>query len=372
MKILALEPFYAGSHKEFLDGWKRNSKHEWTILELPGIKWKWRMRHAPLTYSKTLINRIAQNEKWDLIICSSMLSLHELLGFVPELAKIPAIVYFHENQFTYPLRGESKRDYHYAFTNLLTASVANEVWFNSEYHKNDFLSAAKTFLSHMPDYNHLEMISEIETKSIVQHPGIDIIDYHDNESIENLPLHFVWAARWEFDKNPEVLYEALLKVKQSGKRFRLSVLGEQYKDSPEVFGNIKTEFSEELCHFGYLPSREEYLSVLSQSDIYISTAIHEFFGLSCVEAMSQGCFPMVPKRLAYPETVGMLEDNGSNTYFYDGSVDQLTIKLNQLLIEYEKDLLFIKKSKKEISSAMKVFSWENRAKEMDGRLAKYY
>ncbi|MCK4372451.1 MAG: DUF3524 domain-containing protein, partial [candidate division Zixibacteria bacterium] len=35
MKILALEPYYGGSHKAFLDGWSSRSRHEWTILKLP-------------------------------------------------------------------------------------------------------------------------------------------------------------------------------------------------------------------------------------------------------------------------------------------------------------------------------------------------
>ena len=49
MRILALEPYYGGSHRAFLDGWVQRSRHEWTLHTLPPNKWKWRMRHAAVT-----------------------------------------------------------------------------------------------------------------------------------------------------------------------------------------------------------------------------------------------------------------------------------------------------------------------------------
>ena len=59
MKVLALEPYYGGSHKAFLDGWRAHSRHEWTILGLPAYKWKWRMRHAALTFAEQVRERTA-------------------------------------------------------------------------------------------------------------------------------------------------------------------------------------------------------------------------------------------------------------------------------------------------------------------------
>ena len=48
-------------------------------------------------------------------------------------------------------------------------------------------------------------------------------------------------------------------------------------------------------------SREEYRNYLSQASIVVSTAIHEFQGLSVLEAISAGAVPVVPDDLCYRE-----------------------------------------------------------------------
>ncbi|MGL4651339.1 MAG: glycosyltransferase, partial [Caldilineaceae bacterium] len=48
-------------------------------------------------------------------------------------------------------------------------------------------------------------------------------------------------------------------------------------------------------------SRAEYEVLLSQAALVVSTADHEFFGISLLEAVLAGAFPLLPKRLSYPE-----------------------------------------------------------------------
>ena len=60
VRILALEPYYGGSHKAFLDGWSAASRHEFTLLTLPAYKWKWRMRHSAVTFSDDVRQRMAE------------------------------------------------------------------------------------------------------------------------------------------------------------------------------------------------------------------------------------------------------------------------------------------------------------------------
>lgn len=322
MKILALNPFHGGSHRAFLDGWVRHSQHEFVILNLPGRKWKWRMRHAPVAFA-------AQAESLDLasfdvLFTTDMLDLPTFKGLCPE-ATMPTVVYFHENQLTYPSRAtgkERQRDKHFAFTNLLTAATADHVWFNSDWHRESFLRAAQSWVASLPDYQPLALVEQSRRKSITCYPGVDLIEPPAER--EPGPLRIVWVARWEFDKNPEVFFDALRLLKSGGTQFRLSVLGEKYSKYPECFDQAASEFAAEIDHWGYAPDRARYESVLRESDVVVSTAIHEFFGLAIVEAISAGCQPLVPEALAYPEVL-----SGMKGVFHSNTPADLAARLSE-------------------------------------------
>ena len=72
MNILYVEPYYSGSHKQWIDSYKKYSSYNIDILSLPGIKWKWRMHGAAITLASKF-NQL--DKKYDLIICSDMLNL---------------------------------------------------------------------------------------------------------------------------------------------------------------------------------------------------------------------------------------------------------------------------------------------------------
>jgi len=207
MRILALEPYYGGSHKAFLDGWSAVSKHNWTLCTLPPYKWKWRMRHSAMTFADQIHECVAKGQKWDVIFCSDMLNLAEFLGLSPHaIQKLPTIVYFHENQLTYPVRIESERDYQFAMTNMTTALAAKSVWFNSAFHRDSFLKALKAFLKKMPDCQPTDAVERIISKALVYPPGVN--DMGKRGERKAGPLRILWAARWEHDKSPEAFFEA--------------------------------------------------------------------------------------------------------------------------------------------------------------------
>ncbi|HYW78405.1 MAG TPA: DUF3524 domain-containing protein, partial [Thermoguttaceae bacterium] len=333
MKILALEPYYGGSHKALLDGIRDQSRHEWTVLGLPAHKWKWRMRHAAVTLAEQVNRRTAGGESFDALFCSDMLNLAEFRGLVHEgsahesIGRLPSVVYFHENQLTYPVRHEDERDLHFALTNWTTALAADEVWFNSAFHRDSFLEALVALLARMPDHRHIESVQRIRAKSSIQPPPIDLGTPRSPRT--DGPLRILWAARWEHDKNPQTLFEALELLITRGVDFRISVIGEQFRDVPPIFESAKERFARQIDRWGYQPCRSDYEAALAGADVVVSTAIHEFFGISVVEAIAAGAYPLLPERLAYPEILAPLGPDAAK-FFYDGDAGMLAERLEIL------------------------------------------
>lgn len=329
MRILALEPYYGGSHKAFLDGWSEAGRHIWSVLSLPPYKWKWRMRHAAVTFARQVEQQLAGGDRWDLLLCSDMLNLAEFLGLAPrEIRDLPTVVYFHENQLTYPVRCETERDYQFAMTNLTSALAADAVWFNSAFHRDSFLDALGSLLNRMPDHQPVEAIERIREKSEVHPPGVKPLAPRRNRTPG--PVHILWAARWEHDKNPEDFFEAITKLKDRGIPLRISVVGEQFREVPEVFAQVKMRLCDHIDRWGYQPQRSDYEAALLEADVFVSTARHEFFGLSAVEAALAGAYPLVPRRLAYPEVFASSTGESTDAFLYDGTAEGLANRLADL------------------------------------------
>lgn len=366
MNILALEPYYAGSHKAFLDGWIDNSRHQWTLLTLPANKWKWRMRAAAVTFAGQTNKLTARGEKWDIILCTDMLNLAEFLGLtLNTLPRLPAVAYFHENQLTYPVRVESERDYQFAMTNMTTALAAQAVWFNSAFHRDEFLTALTAFLKRMPNHDFADAPQRIENKTKIFPQGIDT--FPERTKITPGPMRILWAGRWEHDKNPEDFFKALEILKQKNIDFRLDVLGEQFKDAPVVFTWAENYFAEHIKRWGFQKKRSDYQTALSEADIIISTANHEFFGISVVEAIAAGAYPVLPNRLSYPEIVANIDSTADDEFFYDGTAPGLAEKLIALSNSAQTGKLWgldLDRGKK----AMLKFAWENLAPALDNAL----
>jgi glycosyltransferase involved in cell wall biosynthesis len=81
----------------------------------------------------------------------------------------------------------------------------------------------------------------------------------------------------------------------------LIILGQSFQRRPDIFDEARERLSHKTLHFGYVESREEYIRLLCKADIVVSTARHEFYGISVIEAVKAGCVPVLPNRLSYPE-----------------------------------------------------------------------
>jgi glycosyltransferase involved in cell wall biosynthesis len=303
VKILFLEPFFGGSHKDFAEGLVSHSRHEITLETMPARFWKWRMRGAALHFMR----ECPPLDRFDALVTTDLMSLSDFKSLAGPACP-PALVYFHENQLTYPLAPGERMDVHFGFTDITTALAADRILFNSHTHMKSFFSHLPRFIRNMPEFRPLWVVETIREKAEVLYPGCHLEPCLSQEAApaknvpETAPL-IVWNHRWEFDKNPGAFFSALERLVETGPPFRLALLGENFQAVPKPFLHARERFADQIVQYGYLPSRTDYHALLRQGAVVVSTALQENFGIAVVEAVHAGALPLLPNRLSYPEIV---------------------------------------------------------------------
>lgn len=331
-KILIIEPFFSGSHATWAKQYQKHSSHHVEILSMKGKFWKWRMYGGAVTMAALFKESTFDP---DVILASDMLDVTTFLALVRKNLKadVQVMVYFHENQLTYPWQPDSEdkqknRDLHYGFMNYTSALAADLVFFNSEYNMHSFYEEMRKLLQAMPDYAHKNAITDLYQKSSVLSIGMELQSLDQCQLTvynEDLPL-LLWNHRWEYDKNPEDFFRALFELKKEGLQFRVALLGEFYHNCPQIIKEGLDYLKDEIVVTGYMKN-PEYGAWMQAADILPVTSIHEFFGISVMEAVYCGCYPILPRRLTYPE---LFDDQENPELFYD-TFDELVQKLRDAI-----------------------------------------
>ena len=132
MNITLVEPFYTGSHRQWAINLQKYSRHNISILSLPGRFWKWRMHGAAVTLASRMNNLL---EIPDLLVVTDMLDVAVFKALLDQrFSAIPILLYFHENQITYPWSLDDpdpglQRDRHYGFINYTSCLAADRIAF---------------------------------------------------------------------------------------------------------------------------------------------------------------------------------------------------------------------------------------------------
>ncbi len=364
LRVLAIEPYFGLSHRTFLEGYRRFSRHDVEIWSLPPRKWKWRMRGAGFHFAERARSAPA-GPPFDILLISDFLNLPDFRALAPRaFRELPAVVYFHENQITYPLGKDAPVDFHYGWINLSTALAADRLLFNSQYHREGFFAAVRAVFRRMPDHVPEALIEALPARSGVFPVGVDF-DPHD-AAIRAVPRTdppvptILWNHRWEYDKGPELFFDTLLRLAGEGVPFRLMVCGQSFRTRPPVFDRARQDLAGRIDHFGYFAQKEEYLQAACRADIVVSTAVHEFFGVSIIEAIYLGCLPVLPGRLSYPE---ILPPHLHPFFFYAGDAD---------LPRFLRDFLRRppREYRAELKESMGRYRWSKLAPVLDGELAR--
>ena len=306
-KILLIEPYYGGSHKRFLDGLANHIDARFILMDLPARKWKMRMQLAAPWFISQLATLPVDERNFDTVLFSSFIDVAVFKAMAASLEgwnrRCRYLTYFHENQFCYPGFLEKHTSHQFTSINFTSALVSDSIAFNSEYNRTTFLTQCSSYLDKAADMKLGGAITDLEKKSLVLYPGIDfsLLDQVERSASSGEVKTIVWNHRWEHDKNPEEFFATLYRLQDNGIDFKLRMLGQTFTNRPACFDEAQKRLASNIVQWGYVDKLQDYYIMLAESDVVVSTALHEFFGIAVLEAVRAGCVPVLPKRLAYPE-----------------------------------------------------------------------
>lgn len=334
MRILLLSAYDAVSHRQWRQGLVAAlPEHDWTVLALPARHFRWRIRGNGLSWG--IGERTVLEQQFDRLIATSMVDLATLKGLVPSLANVPSLVYFHENQFDYPISQAAHQGLEPKIVNFYSALAAHRLVFNSDYNQQTFLAGVSALLCKMPDAVPAGIVDQLAARSAVLPVPLADDDFAIAQTVKADELTIVWNHRWEYDKAPEIFFQALRLLLVRKVPFRVHVLGQAFRTVPDLFIEMRELLGEHLGQWGGVEDRAAYRDYLTQAHVVVSTARHDFQGLAILEAVAAGCIPLVPDRLAYPEWFSTDYRYPSTPKDSEMEAQQLADKLTTLAIQLE-------------------------------------
>jgi glycosyltransferase involved in cell wall biosynthesis len=306
VKVLLLSAYAAHSHVQWQRALQTMFTHwQWHVLELPPRHFSWRIRGNALYWS--MMERATLEAGYDLLVATSMVDLATLRGLVPALTRVPTVVYFHENQFEYPQTERQHNLLEAQVTSLYSALAADRILFNSGYNQRTFMAGCASLLDKLPDRVPPDVVPSLQKKAQVlsvpvdKHRAVPAQWPGDSRQDPVRVTRLLWVGRFEYDKGAQGLLRILRQLENSGQAYELAMIGQQFRQSPPEFDEIRNAFGHRLVQFGYVEDTLQYRGLLQAADIVLSTALHEFQGLAVMEAVAHNCLPIVPDRLVYPE-----------------------------------------------------------------------
>ncbi|MDG2428889.1 MAG: DUF3524 domain-containing protein [Acidimicrobiales bacterium] len=329
-RVLLIEPFHGGSHGAWADGLARHSRHEVVTVSHPANAWRWRMRGGALTLAAATKLVVEEHGPPEVVVVSGMVDLARWLGLTRQfLGDPPVVLYLHENQLGYPDSPNQKGagSDEFLISNWMSMAAADEVWCNSAFQRQSLLTALPALLGRAPDLSHARFLPAVAERCHVVPVGVDLADV-PRCGVPGDPLAplVLWNQRWDHDKNPKAVLDALIQLADAGVAFRVALVGENKRVDPREFIEARSYLGERVVAYGFL-DRLDYVELLGRADVVVSAADHEFFGIAVVEAMAAGCVPVLPARQSYPELVGawadgaLYPDAGLRTRLRDVLVD---------------------------------------------------
>lgn len=301
LDILALEPFYGGARRAMLETIVRCSRHRWTVLKLPPRRMERRLAVAANWFAEQLTRHWVG--RVDLIFTSEAMNLTSLFELMPQIARKPTVVYFHDNQLP---DVHTNTDAPLDLVNISTAKAATEIWFNSAWHQKAFLARATSVLERHPELGGLEALWDIQRKMLQVVPPVDLNAVHEASAtrIRRDPTALFVETR---DGDVGLLNAALAILRQRGQAMRLITVGPVVALPADVPRQALPE-TDDAAH----------AKGMCEAGVIVSVKPEAASDFLVVRGLAAGCRPVLPASGFYPDLLpaslqrGALYDNAPN------------------------------------------------------------
>ncbi|MFV0258664.1 MAG: DUF3524 domain-containing protein, partial [Acidimicrobiales bacterium] len=143
-RILLVEPWLAGSHRAWAEGYREASRHDVDLVGLPGRTWRWRMRGGAVPLAAAVDAWVAEHGRPDALLVSGMVDVAQLVGLARRSltgpVATPVVVYQHENQLRHATP-DGAVDTEAALRAWTSWVAADTVLFNSDVHRRAVVDA---------------------------------------------------------------------------------------------------------------------------------------------------------------------------------------------------------------------------------------
>ncbi len=301
-----MEPWNGGSHARWADGYRAASRHVVSSVGLPADRWRWRQRGGAAPLADLVRGHVADHGRPDVVVISSPVDAARLLGLLRnDLAGVPVAVYQHESQLLYPnAKGAGANDAD-ALLDWFSWLAVDAVFFNSDWHRRQVIRALPPFLDRLPDRDHHHLLEAVLDKFETLPLGLDL-SWTEPSSPPSSPRSgpiVLWPHRWEPDKEPAVFARAVDRLVDRRLDVGLVLAGEAGPFGDPIRQRLVDAHADRVLAVGPF-SPPEYRYWLGRSDIVVSCAAHDFFGVAVAEAVAAGCVPVVPDAVNYPDLLG--------------------------------------------------------------------
>ncbi|MFZ2312865.1 MAG: glycosyltransferase [Methylobacter sp.] len=262
--------------------------------------------------------------------------------------KLKLFIYFAEAVYLYPLLKKSKCNHlhvHFMFGGAAIALILHKLCgftYSMTAHGTDFLVKNQMLKEKMMHASFVRVGTHFNAqflqailgdnysqKIFVLPFGIDMdIIPKIKKQKTNAPLKIINIGRLVWQKGQLLLIEAIYNLRQIGYGFTVDIIGEGEMRSELEREILAKGLSDVVKLHGALP-RNKVMESLADSDIFVFSSVSEGFGIVLLEAMLSGVAIVAPRLNGIPE---IIEDEKTGKLFQVGSVSDLTLKIEELLI----------------------------------------